>query len=262
MLARCMSSTHLYYAKRVLRDAASRINDAILPTYCPLSGDKTETAATLSATGWAQIRFIDDPMCRGCGAPFEHEIGENAECGACLSNPLGLDEVRAAAVYDDATHKLIVGLKHGDRTDLTPLLGGWLKRTASHLLTSKTVVVPVPLHSRRLFHRRYNQSGLLAKFIAQAAGSVFAPQLIVRHRHTRPQQSLSADARQRNVSGAFVVPREKMKDIQGANILLVDDVLTTGATLKACGRALRGAGADQIRAVVLARVVKSGEDAI
>jgi len=241
--------------------------DFLLPSYCPVTEEKISHAHILSANAWRKLRFIDEPCCIGCGAPFELFMGKGALCGACIVNPLGFDEVRAAIVYDETGHQLISKFKYGDRTDLAPLLSSWLYRVALALIEEGTIVLPVPLHKRRLFSRRYNQAGLLAQNLVAAIRKdindvTFEPNFLVRQRMTSPQQSLSADARQRNVRGAFAIAEGRSAGIRGRNFLLVDDVLTTGATLKACARVLKLAGAREIKAAVLARVVKSGEDAI
>ena len=173
-----------------------------------------------------------------------------------------MDEVRAAIVYNEAAHKLIVAFKHSDQSNLSPLLGNWLWRAGNPMIESASVIAPVPLHRSRLFSRRFNQSSLLAKYVAHKAGVGFSPQLLVRNRPTSPQQALSAEARRRNVAGAFEVHRNEIASLEGRNVILVDDVLTTGSTLKACCSALRKAGAKRVSALVVARVVKSGEDAI
>lgn len=236
--------------------------DLFFPPRCPITDEPVSAPTLICADGWNKLQFIDDPHCKGCGAPFETYLGDDALCGSCLAEPLGLDEVHAAIIYNDAAHKLIVSFKHSDQSNLSPLLGNWLWRAGRQLIDTSTIIAPVPLHRGRLFYRRYNQSALLAKHLAAQADAVFAPQLLVRNRPTPPQQSLSADARRRNVAGAFECRDAEIELLAGAHVMLVDDVLTTGSTLKACAQVLRKAGVSRVSGLVVARVVKSGEDAI
>lgn len=245
------------------RAALARALDAVLPPQCPVTGEKVAAPGLLSPAGWAQIRFIDDPVCARCGAPFAHDdYGAGATCAGCMAEPPAFESARAAALYDEAAHKLIVAFKHSDRTELTALLGGWLVRAGAPLFREGTIVVPAPLHPRRLLGRRYNQAALLAAEVARRTGLACLPDALIRVRATPPQQRLSAAARKRNVAGAFAVNPARAPMLAGAHVVLVDDVLTTGATLSACARALKKGGAGRIDALVLARVARGGIDAI
>lgn len=236
----------------------SRALDLILPPACPITGEPVEKPGLLSAAGWSQLQFVDDPVCAHCGAPFAHDHGAGALCAACIAEPPAFERARAAVVYDEASHKLIVAFKHSDRTELLPLLAGWLARAGAPLIREGTIIAPTPLHPRRLLARRYNQAALLAGALAKRTGAPLLVDGLKRLRATPPQKSLSADARRRNVAGAFAVNEARAAAINGARVLLVDDVLTTGATLSACARALKKAGAKSVDALVLARVVKGG----
>lgn len=234
--------------------------DFLLPPQCPVTGERVAAPGLLSPEAWAAIQFIDDPVCARCGAPFAYDHGEGAECAACIAEPPAFDRARAAIVYDDASHGLVVAFKHSDRTELAALFGGWLARAGGALFRKDTILVPAPLHWRRRLARRYNQAGLLASSTGAIAGLSVLHDALQRTRSTAPQQRLSSDARRRNVAGAFAVRRER--DIAGAHIVLIDDVLTTGATLSACARALKKAGAASVDALVLARVVRGGVESI
>ncbi len=222
----------------------------------------SSTSSLLSGAGWSSLHFIADPFCRRCGVPFSIDYGEEIECPACLANPPAFEAARSAIVYDNASHKLIVGFKHGDRTELALLFTQWLERASRPLINEGTIFVPVPLHRRRLLSRRYNQSALLAQLLAKKLGLECAMDLLVRTRPTPPQKDLSSDARQRNVAGAFTVPSKMREAIRDAHVVLIDDVLTTGATLGACARALSKAGAARVDGLTVARVVKGGIGAI
>lgn len=243
---------------RAMEKAGKRALDLVLPPTCPVTGERVSAPGLLSPKAWSALQFIDDPVCARCGAPFAHDYGEGAECAACIAAPPAFGRARAAVVYDDISHKLIVGFKYSDRTELTPLFGAWLARAGADLIRPETILAPAPLHWRRRAFRRYNQAGLLAEATGKAVGvrSVFGA--LARIRPTPPQQTLSADARRRNVAGAFAVRPDRAREIAGAHIVLIDDVLTTGATLSACARALKKAGAASVDALVVARVARDG----
>ncbi|MEL7490868.1 MAG: ComF family protein [Pseudomonadota bacterium] len=241
---------------------ARRLLDAVLPPQCPVTGEAVRDPGVLSAAGWSKLQFIDDPACASCGAPFAYDHGDGAMCGACIANRPAFDSARAALLYDDASHKLIVAFKHADRTEYAPMFGAWLARRAAATTPDGAVLVPVPLHPRRLAARRYNQSALIAGHAAKLLDRRHEPQVLIRRRATPPQQQLSEAARKRNVAGAFAVDEERCDLIRDRHIILVDDVLTTGATLSACARALKSAGAARVDALVLARVARGGAVAI
>lgn len=243
--------------------AARKALDLAMPPYCPVTREELGSGRALGAAAWSAVHFIADPVCRRCGVPFSAEYGEEVECPSCLAAPPDFDGARAAIVYDDASHKLVVGFKHGDRTELAEMLGGWMARAGGDMLTRGAVVAPVPLHPRRLLSRRFNQSALLARAVAAHAGALLSVDGLVRRRATPPQKDLSAEGRRRNVAGAFAVRDEKARAVfAGAHVVLIDDVLTTGATLSAAARTLKRAGAARVDALVLARVVKGGVGAI
>ncbi len=244
------------------RRAMRAVLDLVLPPLCPVTGEPIAEAGVLSPAAWERIRFIDAPFCARCGAPFAIDYGEGAECGACLASPPAFDSARAAIVYDDNSHGLVVALKHADRTELAPMFGKWLVRAGRALGRAESVLVPAPLHWRRLAARRFNQAALVGSFAAAELGVRYAPRLLVRTRATPPQKHLSEAARRRNVAGAFAVNEDFRADVEGKPVILVDDVLTTGATLSACSRVLKRAGAARVDALVVARVVRGGLDAI
>ncbi|MEE2690840.1 MAG: ComF family protein [Pseudomonadota bacterium] len=244
------------------RVCARRALDFILPPTCPISGERVAAPGTLSAAGWARLSFIDDPVCARCGYPFEHDHGESAECAACIAEPPAFEAARAAVAYDDASHSLVTAFKYADRTELAPLLAGWLARAGAPFLRPETVLVPTPLHRRRLLARRYNQAGLLAVGLSKLKGLPVLHDALLRTRPTPPQARLSAQGRKRNVEGAFAVREERREELKGRAVVLIDDVLTTGATLSACARALKRAGAARVDALVLARTARNGVEAI
>jgi ComF family protein len=160
--------------------------------------------------------------------------------------------------YDDASKKLVLALKWADRLDLSPAFSRWMERSGRALLDEAELIVPVPLHRFRLWRRRYNQAAVIAQGLARSSGAAYEPLLLQRLKSTPSQGKMpSAKARRRNMLGAFAVPKARRGEVKGRTILLVDDVLTTGATLDACARSLKRAGAAKVLALTLARVVRA-----
>jgi ComF family protein len=211
-------------------------------------------AQGLAPEAWARIQFIDGPVCDGCGAPFDCDPGPGVRCAGCMARPRAFDAARAACLYDEASREPILKLKHADRTDLAPLFARWLSRAAADLLAEAEAIAPTPLHPLRLIKRRYNQAAEVARPLARLAGLPYLPDALVRRRATESQAGKSGSGRRRNVSGAFHVPERRRAQVEGRRILLVDDVMTTGATLEGCARALKQAGAARVDVAVLARV--------
>lgn len=210
-------------------------------------------AGGLSGESWARVSFLEAPCCDGCGTPFEHEQGAGALCPACSGRRRAFARARAACLYDEHSRELILQLKHADRTELARLFARWLARCAPELLADAELIAPVPLHWTRLLGRRCNQAAEIARPLAKAQGLTYAPDLLVRTR-AGTQGGKSAGGRRRAVRGAFAVPEARRPRLQGRRVLLVDDVMTTGATAEACAKALLRAGASAVDVAVVARV--------
>jgi ComF family protein len=231
--------------------------DLLFPPLCVACRVPVKEPHSLCADCWASIAFLDGHVCAVCGYPFDFDPGEGAICSACLAHPPSFVRARSVMRYDDASKKLILALKRADRLDLAPAFSRWLKRAGLEFLVHADVIVPVPLHRRRLWQRRYNQSAVLAQWLAAISGKTADPLSLIRVRHTPSQGEMpSAKARRRNVRGAFRVPPERKAAVREKCVLLVDDVFTTGATLDACARALSRAGAREVLVLTLARVVR------
>lgn len=246
-----------------LYDFAQALVRLIFPPQCLICGTPVENRASLCPDCWKEVHFLDGPVCAVCGLPFDVDPGAAAVCGACLAHPPAFAMARAVLRYDDASKAPILALKHADRLDLAPMLAHWMLRSGQDLIDTADMIVPVPLHPMRLWRRRYNQAAELARFIARQSGRIYAPLLLQRRRATKSQGEMpSAKARRRNVRGAFVVPVVHRAAVQGRHILLIDDVLTTGATVDACARALKWAGAEKVSVLAVARVVRTPEGII
>jgi ComF family protein len=225
--------------------------DLLLPPES-YDGDGAPQTSGYSAAVWSRIVFLDDPVCDGCGLAFEFDPG--ARCAACQAQPRAFARARAACVYDEHSRELILKLKHADRPEIGVLFARWLARAAAPLLAQADAVAPVPLHRARLFARRYNQAAEIARPLARLTGVRYLPDALVRRRATAIQGGKSGRGRRLNVKGAFEVPPARARRLEGRRILLVDDVLTTGATAEACARAMLKAGAAAVDLAVVARV--------
>jgi ComF family protein len=190
------------------------------------------------------------------GMPFPHPVGDGAICADCARNRASWDRARAVLRYDKCSRRLVLSLKHGDHTHLAPALGRWMQRAGGDVLAEVDALIPVPLHWTRLFARRYNQAALLANAIRAAGGPSVLADGLIRRRRTPSQGRLSPAARARNVRAAFAVRRPA--EIRGKRVVVIDDVLTTGATAEECARVLRRAGAAWVGVLTLARALRAG----
>ena len=236
---------------------AGRGLDMLLPPRCASCGGLIDRQHLLCIGCWRSIAQIAPPLCAGCGLPFDFDVGPDARCADCLAEPPAFHQARAALVYDDASRPLILSFKHGDRTDSAQTLARLMIQAGRDQITAADLLVPVPLHPRRLFARRYNQSALLAQAIGRLCNRPVLVDLLHRHRATASQGRLGRRQRLRNVAGAITVSRSRLPALAGKRVLLIDDVMTTGATVSVCTRALRRGGAGLVDVLTIARVVRS-----
>jgi ComF family protein len=237
------------------RAAFRGLLDIALPPLCPSCREPLGDGAGLCAACWSKLSPIEKPYCARLGIPFVYDPGPGLLSMEAMANPPAYDRARAAVRYDEVARKLVVSLKYADRMDLAPMMGRWMARAGAELLADADALMPVPLHWRRLWARRFNQAAALAGTISEISGVPVLHGEIARVRATPQQVGLSKTERADNVQGAFRVPPECKADIAGLRIVLIDDVLTSGATADTCARALLRAGAAHVDVLVFARVV-------
>lgn len=236
---------------RMLAAAARMLLDSLLPPQCLSCSAVVDAPGNLCAACFQKFTFITAPHCERCGVPFDTPVIDDLVCGTCLKNAPSFSRARAAFVYGEDSRALILKLKHGDRTDAAVHLARWLERAGAALIASCDVIVPVPLHRWRLLMRTYNQAALLANALGKLSSKPVVVDTLHRVKATPTQGKRNPTERRRNVAGAFAVSGDA---VARKRILLIDDVLTTGATADACARCLLQAGAVSVDVLVLARV--------
>ncbi len=228
----------------------------LFPPRCVLCGVHVEQAHTLCYGCFDQLHMITPPACALCGHPFAHDQGIGAQCGQCLSSPPPYDKGWSVWRYDEHSRGLVTRLKYGDRTDLAPFCGRLMAQHGQALLAGADLLMPVPLHWRRMIARRFNQSLLLAREIERKTGVPLLADGLKRVRHTVPQTGLSQSDRLQNVKNVFSVNPAYAGSLTGKTVVLIDDVMTTGATVEACCHALRKDGVGRIHVLTLARRIQ------
>ena len=229
--------------------------DLILPPRCFGCGAATSEHHVLCAPCWKNCAFLSAPWCALCGWPFPYELPGQALCPSCSRLPPLFIQCRSVLAYQEGSREFILKLKQGDGTYLAPGLGRLMAHAGQDILSQTDLLVPIPLHWRRLFLRQYNQAALLSYQITGQTNIPTRIGLIKRHRSTKKQGHQSRKERYANVQGAFTIPSHKMHFLKGKRVTLVDDVFTTGATLNECARILLTGGVKEVRALTLARVI-------
>lgn len=229
----------------------------IYPARCLTCGELAAAGGGICGACWRETPFIAGTVCDSCGVPLPGEADHfRSDCDDCLASPRPWDAGRAALVYAGNARRLVLALKHGDRSDIVRPAAGWMARAGAPLLAGDPLLAPVPLHWTRLIRRRFNQSALLAQALGRQAGLEVCPDLLIRRRRTPVLDGKSREARFRTMAGALGVHPRRAARIKGRAVLLLDDVMTSGATLAAAALACRRAGAAELRVLVLARVTK------
>jgi ComF family protein len=229
--------------------------DVALPPLCPSCREPLGDGVGLCAPCWSKLAMIEPPYCARLGIPFTYDPGPGLLSMEAITNPPAYQRARAAVRYDDVARSLVHAYKYSDRLDLAPLLGRWMTRAGRELFEGADALVPVPLHWRRLWARRFNQSAALAEAISANSGVAVLHGALRRVRATVQQVGLSKAERADNVQGAFRIAADAKGEVAGRRLILVDDVLTSGATADTCARALLRAGAAHVDVLVFARVV-------
>ena len=239
--------------------------DFALPPRCPGCGVMVEDDDRFCLTCWQSMRFLGPPCCARCGVPFPHDLGEDALCGTCLADPPGVDRARAVLAYGDVARTVALKLKYGRRIGLARLIAAQMAR---HLPDARDsggpretmLIVPVPLHRWRLWWRGFNQATLIADRLSGLTGIAVEKEALIRSRRTPPLRSMGAKARAKAVRGAFALSEGKRPMLKERDILLIDDIHTSGATADACAAALRKAGVRSVTLLCWARVLPVAED--
>jgi ComF family protein len=229
--------------------------DVALPPLCPACRELLHSPGAVCANCWSKLSFIAPPYCERLGIPFVYDPGPGILSMEATANPPAYGRARAAVRYDEVARSLVHAFKYADRLDLAPMIGAWMREAGRPLLAEADAIVPVPLHWRRLWTRRFNQSAVLAQVISAKSNIPVLLDALKRARSTPQQVGLTRSQRATNVQGAFTVSPAGKSDILGKRLVLVDDVLTSGATIDHCARALLRAGARNVDVLVFARVV-------
>jgi ComF family protein len=228
----------------------------LLPPRCAGCDNPVSAQGQLCGVCFGLTHFVTVPFCSRCGVPFAsvEEGGMDRMCPACRAGPPVFREARAALRYDEQARRLILPLKHADRTELAAILAPMMVRAGAVLLGRADVLVPVPLHRRRLFQRKYNQAALLAFAVGRLASRPVLPDALIRTRQTAPLDEKSPEERAREVAGSLRVRLSRLRQVAGRTVLLIDDVMTSGATANACAASLLEVGAVAVDVLVAARV--------
>jgi len=243
-----------------ISDAATTVLDLVFPPRCPLCGEGISAQSGLCARCWSELVIPGEPSCNLCSRPFAADVQHESTCAPCLARPPRHDGIAAATLYNDASRKLVLSLKHGNRIALAPMMAR-LMAAKLGFVDEDWVIVPVPLHRWRLWRRGFNQAAALGGELAKQCGPAFLVDGLVRNKATPSLGGLNAKARSRALAGAISVNPKRVDRLRNARIVLVDDVLTSGATSDACVSVLQNAGARNVVVACFARVMDEALDA-
>jgi ComF family protein len=244
---------HVKRAANAARAVLGAALDLALPQLCPSCREPVDDSG-LCPSCWSKLSFIARPYCERLGIPFAYDPGPGILSMEAIADPPAYNRARAAVRFEDISRALVHSFKYGDRLDLAPMMGRWMSRAGRELLVEADALVPVPLHWRRQWARRFNQSAMLADAISAESGVPIAAGALKRVKATAQQVGLTRLERASNVQGAFKVPEESKAAVVGRRLVLVDDVLTSGATVDGCARVLNRAGAANVDVLIFARV--------
>ncbi len=223
------------------------LKDLFFPQTCCCCGEFVDTEG-LCANCWRQIKWISEPKCRICGLPFE--LDAEGVCAECLSQKPHFDKAVSVFEYDSFSKKIVLKFKNGDTTYIAEQLAGWMYRAAKDAFSKADVIIPVPIHFWKRLKRKYNQAELLARELSVMSGVPYKPNLLHKIKVTKPQEGLNRKQRLKNLAGSFGMS----ENMYERNVVLIDDVFTTGATANECAKVLKKHGAKNVTVVTLARV--------
>lgn len=227
----------------------------VYPPQCLTCDERVTSDFGLCGVCWRDTPFVTGLVCDACGTPLPgDDSGDRVHCDDCLATPRPWSRGRAALIYDGNARHMVLALKHGDRLDLARPAAAWLLAAAAPIIQPGMLVTPVPLHWFRLVRRKYNQAAVLSRAVADAVGLEHCPDLLIRPRRTGTQDDRTREDRIRNMTGAIRPHPRRAGRILGRHVLIVDDVMTSGATLMAATEACLGAGASAVSVLALARV--------
>jgi len=244
------------FNKKMLAKASNKLLDLLYPPICVHCQTPVIKSDGLCAKCFSALHAITDPKCPILGLPFEVSLGANATSAEAIANPPEFNRARSAFIYDDVAHSIVTRLKYGDKPELAKFCAVTMAATCAEILQGDPILLPVPLHKKRLRMRYYNQSNEIAKFLANITGLENAPMLAKRIKQTKQQVGLNAYQRSKNVAGAFSVEEDLLRFDKEKTIVIIDDVITTGATVNELTKALKKAGYKKIDVISFARVVK------
>ena len=230
--------------------------ETIYPTRCLACGFETLNERGLCQDCWKEAYFVTGQVCDSCGTPVQESEVDPSYCDQCLASPPAWDRGRCAVLYEGAGRKLALLLKHSDRLDLVPEMGKWMHQACKPILEPDMVIAPVPLHRMRLLRRRFNQASVLAQKIAQINGTKAWVDVLCRIRPTEMQKGKDRESRFMNLSRSIILNTPYKDSLKDRSVLLVDDVMTTGATLCACAETCKLAGAKKVNVIAFARVAR------
>lgn len=226
-----------------------------LPPRCPGCGIIVEGDYRFCLTCWEGMEFLGEPCCNRCGIPFAYDMGGGALCGACINDPPGVDRIRAVLAYGDVARTVTLKLKYGRRIGLGTLIARQMVQHLPQDERSNAIIIPVPLHRWRLWWRGFNQSAVIGDRLAALTGIDIDKEVLIRSKRTPPLRSMNPKARQRAVRGAFELKEKARPRLSGRDIVLIDDIYTSGSTADACALALRKAGVRSVQLLCWARVL-------
>ncbi len=242
---------------KILKRFLLKFFDIVLPPSCLFCKNPVQSFDTPQLCGdcWKDIHFISKPYCNICGTPMEY--GEEDQiCLGCMQTKPSYDYLRSSIIYEKLGRELIINFKHYDQPNLGKIMSKWLLHTINELPEFNrlnTIIIPVPMHWKKIFMRKYNQASILAQLVAREFGIDYVPDFLIRTKFTKSQESLGTKERLLNIKGTFACNRKYIRHITSKEIILVDDVHTTGATINECSRVLKQAGAIKVSVITVAR---------